>query len=133
MVNHRRMSNGCTRKGGRDMSRDNWGTDRVLDQTLESVTDWQKLVTMSAGWAGPGWAQSVAAFNAEVVRFLSDRLDEDLKTQAEILQCRDPVSLREIQGRFLKTAFEQYCAEIGKLVQMNQAAVSQVCARESGG
>jgi hypothetical protein len=45
------------------------------------------------------------------------------------MQCHDPAEFSRIQGEFLKTAFDQYSAETGKLVQMNQAVLDSVMGR----
>jgi len=62
---------------------------------------------------------------AEVTRFLSDRLREDARTQHEILHCRDPEALQDIQLRFLKKALEDYTAETGRIVELGQSALDR--------
>lgn len=94
-------------------------------------SDWQDAASGAAGWPNSDWVNTLVEINAEIASFVSDRLREDMRMQAEVLNCTNPVELREIQGRFLKTAFEQYSAKTGDLVRLNQAALSSFMGRSS--
>ncbi|MBV2359126.1 phasin family protein [Thalassococcus sp. CAU 1522] len=67
------------------------------------------------------WLESLGDMSAEVAGFIADRIKEDVKTQHEILHCRDMEEMQRIQSRFIETALEQYQAETGKLVEMSLA------------
>ncbi len=69
---------------------------------------------------GTLWFDTLGEMGGEIASFVAERIQEDIKTQHEILHCKDPAELQQIQVRFLKTAFEQYSAETGKLVEMSQ-------------
>ena len=69
---------------------------------------------------GTAWFDTMGEMGGEIASFVAERIQEDIKTQHEILHCTDPAELQEIQVRFLKTAFEQYSAETGKLVELGQ-------------
>ncbi|WP_176473845.1 phasin family protein [Actibacterium ureilyticum] len=72
---------------------------------------------------GTAFVENIGKMNTEVLRFLGERLQEDLKTQHALMQCHDVARMSEIQSAFLKTAFEQYTAETGKMVQMGMQIV----------
>ncbi|MDV7143925.1 phasin family protein [Tropicimonas sp. TH_r6] len=91
--------------------------------------DWQAAGLGAWSWANPVWFRQIATINAEVTRFVTDRLRQDVEFQTELMQCRDPAEMQEVQGRFLKNAFDQYSAETGKLVQMNRDAYDAVTGR----
>ncbi|MDY6860675.1 MAG: phasin family protein [Pseudomonadota bacterium] len=67
---------------------------------------------------GTSVMENMGRYGTEVVEFMSLRLQEDFKTQHELMQCRDMSKLAEIQSRYLKTAMDQYSAETGKLMKM---------------
>ncbi|MFD0978984.1 MULTISPECIES: phasin family protein [Tropicimonas] len=98
----------------------------------ELLSDWQRAGMGALAWMNPVWVRSMTEMGNEMMQFSSDRIREGIRFQGEILQCCDPVAFREIQGRYLKTAFEQYSAETGKLVRMNRAALDEVTGRSSG-
>lgn len=69
---------------------------------------------------GTAWVEAMSEMGAEVLSFVADRIKEDVKTQHQLLHCKDVTELQKIQARFMKDAIEQYTAETGKLVQMSQ-------------
>ena len=71
-------------------------------------------------WLGTAWLEGMGQIGAELADFLAARISEDVKTQHEILHCKDPGELQAIQTRFMARAVEQYSAETGKLVEMSQ-------------
>lgn len=108
------------------MSETHTGTTATgLEHMQSALAEFQRAGAWFVGMTNPAFMHTMAEMNAELAAFVSERLREDLKTQAEILHCTDPVALREIQCRYLKTAFDQYCAEMGRLVRMNQAALDE--------
>ncbi|MGB8622661.1 MAG: phasin family protein [Paracoccaceae bacterium] len=77
------------------------------------------------GLFGTAMMETMTRYSAEVAEFMSKRLQEDVKTQHEILHCRDMDRLAEIQSRFFKTAMEQYTAETGKLMKISNEALKK--------
>ncbi|MCF2870401.1 phasin family protein [Octadecabacter sp. G9-8] len=71
---------------------------------------------------GTFWIEAVSEMSAEVVQFVAERIKEDVKTQHEILHCRNAADLQHIQAQFLQKAMDQYQAETGKLVEMGTNA-----------
>lgn len=74
--------------------------------------------------ANSAWLESLGEMGAEFAGFLAERIKEDVKTQHEILHCRDIEEMQQVQARFMKTAIEQYQAETGKLVKIGMDALS---------
>lgn len=104
----------------------------ALERMMDLTKDWQKFGLSAAVWTNPAMLERMVEMQAEWSRFLTDRLQENLAIQSEFLGCTDPVEFREIQGRYLKTAFDQYCAEMGKLVRMQQSAFDTLMGQRSG-
>ncbi|MEH6741071.1 MAG: phasin family protein [Sulfitobacter sp.] len=71
---------------------------------------------------GTAWIEALNDMSAEVVGFVADRIKEDVKAQHEILHCKDPANLQQIQSQFMQKAMDQYKAETGKLVEMGTKA-----------
>lgn len=68
------------------------------------------------------WMETLSSMSAEVVSFVAERIKEDIKTQHEILHCKNPKELQHIQAQFMQKAIDQYKAETGKLVEMGNEA-----------
>jgi hypothetical protein len=70
-------------------------------------------------------AESMGRYGQEFVSFVQERLEEDAKTQQELMGCRDLTRLAEIQNRFLQRAMQQYTDETGKLVDLGREMFDQ--------
>lgn len=70
------------------------------------------------------WAEAISDMGAEVASFVADRIKEDVKTQHEILQCKNVADLQHIQAEFIQKALDQYNAETGKLLEMGTQAIT---------
>jgi hypothetical protein len=62
--------------------------------------------------------QAWSDLGAEAVRFVWDRLQQDLKTQQALLACTSLAEMQTIQAEFFRSAQEQYSAEAGKVLEM---------------
>lgn len=71
------------------------------------------------------WMEALSDISAEVASFVADRIQEDVKTQHEMLHCKDIAELRHIQATFIQKVVDQYQAETGKLVEMSTAALAK--------
>ena len=69
---------------------------------------------------GTAWVEALTDMGSEVISFVADRIREDVKTQHEILHCKDVAQLQHIQAEFIQKAVDQYTAETGKLVKMSE-------------
>lgn len=65
------------------------------------------------------WLRAMGDVSTEVMDFVTDRIKEDVKTQHQILNCKNVSELQQIQADFLEKAVEQYQAETGKLLEMS--------------
>lgn len=67
----------------------------------------------------------------EAVRFVWNRLQQDLKTQQAMLACTSLDEMRKIQAEFFTSAQEQYAAEAGKMLDlMGKASAAGLAASE---
>lgn len=73
---------------------------------------------------GTAWMEAISDMGAEVAGFVAERIRQDVKTQHEILHCKNMADLQHIQAQFIQKAMDQYHAETGKLVQMGTDAFS---------
>jgi phasin protein len=71
---------------------------------------------------GTAWIEALSDMGAEVAGFVAERIKEDVKTQHEILHCKNVADLQHIQGKFIQKALEQYQVETGKLFKMSTDA-----------
>lgn len=61
----------------------------------------------------------------EAVRFVWDRLQQDLRTQQALLACTSVEEIQKVQAEFFANAQEQYAAEAAKMLKlMGNAATS---------
>lgn len=73
----------------------------------------------SLAWMGTAWTEAMANLGSEVISFVADRIQEDVKTQHEILHCKSLTELQQAQAAFLERAYVQYTVETGKLIKMS--------------
>ena len=61
----------------------------------------------------------------ESARFVSDRLQQDVAAQQEMLACKTPADLLRVQTEFYQKAIEQYTAEATRMLDMMSKATVQ--------
>lgn len=86
---------------------------------IKAMTDLQKAGLGPLSWMGTAMLENMSELGSEVTQFIADRIKEDVKTQHQILHCKDAAQMRDIQTEFVRKAVEQYTAETGKLVEMS--------------
>lgn len=89
-----------------------------MQSAAAAFAEWQKAGFGPMAWMGTDWMTGLGDISGEVMRFVADRIKEDVKTQHEILHAKDITQVQGIQTRFLRDAFDQYAAETGKLIEM---------------
>jgi hypothetical protein len=62
--------------------------------------------------------QSWMDMSTEAVRFVWDRLQQDIKTQQAMLACTNLEQIQKVQAEFFKSAQDQYAAEARKMLAM---------------
>lgn len=96
------------------------GAQSVSDQGTEDAVMLRTMGFGAVAGMGTTWVEVLSDMGSEVLSFVADRIKEDVKTQHEILHCKDVGELQRIQAEFIQTAMDQYAAETGKLVEMSQ-------------
>lgn len=89
---------------------------------LSAITQLQEAGLGNMMGMGTAWIEAVSDMSAEVAHFVAERIREDVKTQHEILHCKNVADLQHIQAQFIQKAMDQYQAETGKLVEMGTKA-----------
>jgi len=94
----------------------------ATDKAFDPVSHFQEAGLGNLMGMGTAWVEAMAAMSAEVAEFVAERIREDVKTQHEILHCKNVADLQHIQAQFVQTALDQYQAETGKLVELSTKA-----------
>ena len=97
-------------------------TSKETDPATNALSELQKAGFGNMMGMSTAWMEAVSDMGAEVVSFVADRIQEDVKAQHKMLHCKDISELQHIQAEFFQKAVEQYQAETGKLVEMGAAA-----------
>ena len=66
------------------------------------------------------------AMGAEAMRFLSDRLQQDVATQQALLQCKSIGDIQAVQASFIQTAMDQYLHESTAMIAKLQGAIQGI-------
>lgn len=74
--------------------------------------------------AGHAAMQMWMEMGAETVRFIWDRLQQDMATQRAMLSCTSLEEMQRIQAEFFRSAQEQYTAEASKVLEMMSKATA---------
>lgn len=84
------------------------------------------LVAMGAPMAlGAAAVQAWTDVGTEAVRFVWDRLQQDMRTQQALLACTSLDEMQKVQADFFAAAQEQYTAEASKMLDlMGKAATA---------
>jgi len=80
----------------------------------------------SVPWLNREAAEQMAEMGAEFVQFVSDRIREDVKTQHQLLHCKDAGEVARVQEAFLQTAVDQYTAQTGRMVERSTGLLATV-------
>lgn len=94
------------------------GDGRATASMGRSVARMGSVGMGSAAWLGAAWTQRAAEAAAEVTRFTTHRLVDDLRTRGEMLRCRDLAALQSVQGRYVQRLIDQYAAETVRLLRL---------------
>lgn len=114
------------RKSSRSKSTETETGSAVPETFASAMLDMQKAGMGPAFWLGTAWLEKLGEVGSELTDFVAERIREDVRTQHEILHCKDPEELQDIQARFISRAVEMYSAETGRLVEMSQEFVDRL-------
>ncbi|MCV3271502.1 phasin family protein [Roseobacter sinensis] len=98
--------------------------DATIDDetTLAAISKLQEAGLGNMLGMSTAWVEAMGDMGAEVASFIAERIKEDVKTQHQILHCKNVGDLQQIQAEFIQKAMDQYQAETGKLVEMSRKA-----------
>lgn len=88
------------------------------EQVHATLAHLQEAGLGSLAWMGTAWTDAFAQMGTEVIGFMAERIQEDVKTQTEIMQCKSLTELQQAQAAFLERAYVQYTVETGKLIKL---------------
>ena len=90
----------------------------VIASAQEAVASAQQETLHNIGAAGAAMLEGLTKAQTEISDFITQRIRQDVETQAEMLRCRTLDDVRDLQTRFFKTAFDQYAGEASKLMKI---------------
>ena len=93
-------------------------TDNAAARMANDAAAMQDQGMKAMSRMGLAWAESLSDLSSEVLSFVADRIQEDVKTQHKMLHCKNVAELQHIQAEFVQKAIDQYTAESGRLVKM---------------
>ncbi len=96
-------------------------TGGTENPVANAMAELQKMGFGSLSWMGTDWMETMSDLSSEWLQFVSDRVKQDVKTQHRILHAKDLGEVQKIQMQFMQEAVDQYTAETGKLIDMNNA------------
>lgn len=100
-------------------------TKRPGGTTTEAITSAQQETLHTIGAAGAAMLEGLTKAQTEISDFVTERIRQDVETQAEMLRCRTLDDVRDLQTRFFKTAVDQYAAEMSRLMKISTDAMQQ--------
>ncbi|WP_439154279.1 phasin family protein [Yoonia sp.] len=89
------------------------------EQVHATLAHLQEAGLGSLAWMGTAWTEAISQLGSEMISFVAERIQEDVKTQTEILQCKSLTELQQAQAAFLERAYVQYTVETGKLIKLS--------------
>ncbi len=92
------------------------------DTPMDAVNQLQEAGFANLMGMSTAWLEAIGQMQAEVASFVAERIKQDVKTQHEMLNCKNMADLQHIQAQFIQKAMDQYQAETGKLVEMSTKA-----------
>ncbi|WP_208347964.1 phasin family protein [Pseudaestuariivita rosea] len=99
---------------------------------MDAMADLQKVGFGSLTWMGTAWLENLGDVGSELLSFVAERVQEDVKTQHALLHCKNVEEMRHIQAQFIQKAIDQYTAETGKLVEMGNEMLADARKKASG-
>lgn len=93
-------------------------TSSMSESTINAFAQLQEAGLGNMAGLSAAWMETLGDMGAEVASFVAERIKEDVKTQHQIMHCRNAAELQHIQSQFIQKAIDQYQTEMGKLVDM---------------
>ena len=90
----------------------------AIASAQEAVASAQQETLHNFGAAGAAMLEGLTKAQTEISDFITQRIRQDVETQAEMLRCRTLDDVRDLQTRFFKTALDQYAGEASRLMKI---------------
>ena len=103
----------------------------VIASAQEAVASAQQETLHNIGAAGAAMFEGLTNAQTEISDFITERIRQDVETQAEMLRCRTLDDVRDLQTRFFKTAVDQYAAEMSRLMKIGTDTMQRSLASPS--
>ena len=77
-------------------------TPEKIEKTSEAdpihaaIANLQESGLGSLAWMGTAWTESMSNLGSEIISFVADRIQEDVKTQHELLHCKSMTVLMRV-------------------------------------
>jgi len=94
------------------------------DKAFNTFAEFQRSGMGDMFGMSAAWMEATGKIGAELVSFVADRIQEDVRAQHQMLHCKDIAEFHELQTEFFRKAIAQYQAETGKLIEMGTAALA---------
>jgi len=75
---------------------------------------------------GTKWLEAMTLMTSGMMAFISERIKEDTKTQADLMHAKGLPEIQHIQAQFIHKAMEDYKAEMGRLTDLGKDLVPEV-------
>ncbi len=93
-------------------------TSSMGESTINAFAQLQEAGLGNMAGLSAAWMETMGEMGAEVASFVAERIREDVKTQHQIMHCKNATELQHIQSQFIQKAIDQYQTEFGKLVDL---------------
>ena len=91
----------------------------AIASAQDAVASAQQETLHNIGAAGAAMLEGLKKAQTEISDFITQRIRQDVETQAEMLRCRTLDDVRDLQTRFFKTALDQYAGATSRLMKIS--------------
>ena len=106
--------------------------ESIQDRIIDSVTASQQEALEVFEATGTVLVEGMTRTRREIADFLNERIRQDFDTQQALLRCRSFDEIRDVQSRFVRTAFDQYSAEASRLLKLGGELAARGLDRSAG-
>lgn len=86
------------------------------------MAQYQKMGVNAMSLMGGDWMERMSDMGAEMLKFYTQRVQEDVELYHKLLHCKSLGEMQELQGEFLQRAINRYTEETGKIIEMGKTA-----------
>ncbi|MFZ1468120.1 MAG: phasin family protein [Paracoccaceae bacterium] len=74
---------------------------------------------------GTQWMETMSAIGSQILAFMSERVQQDVQTQHDLLNAKGIAEVQRIQAEFVQKATNDYVDEMAKLIELGKTLVPQ--------